>query len=104
MLLYLPVLMLTVVLHELGHLVAGVAVGFHFSIISIGPFSIGLQYGRVKFQLRAQSGALGYAGMHIEAVSRLRRSLFIFVIAGPLTNLVSGTLAGAFIYISPQTQ
>ena len=48
-LLYLPILMLTVALHELGQLVAGVMVGFHFSSISIGPFSIGLQYGRVKF-------------------------------------------------------
>jgi hypothetical protein len=103
MLLYFPILMLTVVLHELGHVAAGVVVGFHFSSISIGPFSIGLQYGKVKFQTRPQSGALGYAGMHIETVSRLRRNLFIFVMAGPLTNLVSGALAAVFILISPQT-
>ena len=100
--LYLPVLMLTVVLHELGHVAAGVLVGFHFSSISIGPFSIGLQYGRVRFQIRAQSGALGYAGMHMQTVSRLRRKLFIFVMAGPLMNLVSGTVAAVFILISPQ--
>jgi hypothetical protein len=101
--LYLPILMLTVVLHELGHVAAGVAVGFHFSSISIGPFSIGLIYGRVTFQIRAQSGALGYAGMHTQTVSNLRRNLFLFVMAGPLMNLVSGTLAAIFVLISPQT-
>lgn len=104
MLLYLPILMLTVVLHELGHVIAGIVVGFHFSSITIGPFSIGLQYGKVKFQIRAQSGALGFAGMHIETVSRLRRKLLIFVMAGPLTNLVTGIIAAGFIFVSPQTE
>lgn len=103
-LLYVPILMLTVVLHELGHLVVGVVVGFHFSSISIGPFTVGLQYGRVKFQIRAQSGALGYAGMHIETVSRLHRNLVLFVLAGPFTNLISGALAAAFVLLSPQRQ
>ena len=84
LLLSLPILMLTVALHELGHVAAGVMVGFHFSSISIGPLSIGLQYGKVKFKIRAQSGPLGYAGMHIETVSRLRRNLFIFGCGGPL--------------------
>lgn len=104
MFLYLPILMLTVVLHELGHVVAGVMVGFHFSSLAIGPFSIGLQYGRVKFQIKAQTGALGYAGMHIDRISGLRRKLLIFVMAGPLTNLVTGALAAAFIVLSPQAE
>lgn len=79
-------------------------VGFHFSSIAIGPFSIGLQYGRVKFQIKAQTGALGYAGMHTDRISGLRRKLLIFGMAGPLTNLVTGALAAAFIVLSPQAE
>jgi Peptidase family M50 len=101
-LVYLPILLGVVVLHELGHVAAGTMVGFHFSTISVGPFAVGLQYGRVKFQIRTQSGSLGYAGMHIETLSRIRRNLLVFIIGGPLTNLVSGTFAAVFVLMAPR--
>lgn len=78
-----------IVLHELGHLLAGWMVGFHFSSFTIGPFSILLEYGKLRIRVRRSLPAGGYAGMHIDRVRRLRRRLLIFIAAGPATNLLT---------------
>ena len=98
MLFYFTILGLVVTVHELGHLGAGWIVGFHFSHISIGPFTLKIEYGKLNVQLRRDLGALGYAGMHIETVQNARRNLLSFVAAGPAANLVSGALAALFAY------
>jgi hypothetical protein len=103
LLFYFTILGLVVTIHELGHLVAGWIVGFHFSLISIGPFTIKIQYGRLNVQLRRDLGAIGYAGMHIETVKKARRSLLTFVAAGPGANLLSGALAVLFAYFAAPT-
>jgi hypothetical protein len=92
---------LAVTIHELGHLTAGWLVGFHFSHISVGPFSVGLEYGRLKIKVRRDLGALGYAAMHIETVQGLRRRLLLYIAAGPAANLISGTLAALFVNFAP---
>ena len=92
---------LAVTLHELGHVGAGWLVGFHFSHISIGPFSVRVEYGRLKVQIRKGFGALGFAGMHIETVKGLRRRLLLYCAAGPAANLITGTLAALFVYFAP---
>jgi hypothetical protein len=88
---------LAVTIHEFGHLTAGWLVGFHFSHISVGPLSIKIQYGRLKVQIRRGLGALGYAGMHIETVKGVRRSLLLYTAAGPAANLISGVLAALLV-------
>jgi hypothetical protein len=86
---YLLSFVLTVIVHEVGHLLGGWIVGFRFSFISIGPFSLKLEYGKIKLRVVRAMPAAGYAGMHVDRVRRLRRRLLFFTIAGPLTNLLS---------------
>src|SRR5580704_15331162 len=100
LLFYFPIIALVVTLHESGHLAAGWLVGFHFSSISLGPFSLKIEYGRFEVRFRNDLGALGYAGMYIETVRRVRRNLLIFVAAGPATNLVSGAIAALFVQLA----
>jgi len=76
-------------------------VGFHFSHISVGPLSVRVEYGRLKVQIRRDIGALGYAGMHIETVTGLRRHFLLYAAAGPAANLISGTLAALFVNFPP---
>ena len=102
-LLYFPIVALVVTLHELGHLTAGWLVGFHFSSLSLGPFSLKIEYGRLKLRFRNDLGAAGYAGMQIETVRRVRRNLLIFVAAGPAANLISGALATLFVEFASPT-
>jgi len=89
---WISVSFLAIVLHELGHLTAGWAVGFHFSSIQIGPLSLRIQYGVLRVRFVSGQGALGYAGMHVNRVLRLRRRLLIYVAGGPTANLLSAVV------------
>ena len=87
---YFAVIMGVVVVHEVGHLLAGWIVGFRFSRISIGPLCLKIEHGRLKVEGRGRlTGAAGYAGMHVNSVRRLRRRLLIFTLGGPTANLLS---------------
>src|SRR5207248_1387377 len=83
------VIIISVSIHELGHLLGGWAVGFKFNSIQIGPLRLEVEHGRMKFSLRREITALGWAGMHVDRVSRLRRRFLVFVAAGPGANLFS---------------
>jgi len=82
-------LTLTTIVHELGHLFAGWMVGFRFSAIHIGPFSLSLEHGKLKAGIRREMLAFGSAGMHVKTVRRLHRRLLIYVAGGPMANLLS---------------
>jgi hypothetical protein len=82
-------LVLAVVIHEGGHLLAGWFIGFEFSSVQIGPFSLNIEYGLLKVRMRKQMPAAGYAGMQIAGVRRLRHRLLIFIAGGPVANLLS---------------
>lgn len=101
LLLFFATLSLSIVMHELGHLLAGWMVGFRFNSITIGPFSLRMEYGRLKVQVRRALPAGGYAGMHINRIRRLRRRLLIFTAGGPLANLLSATLVASFLAYDP---
>src|SRR5580765_5307620 len=45
---------LAITVHEIGHLIAGWAVGFRFSVIRIGPFSLSLEHGRLRVRIRRE--------------------------------------------------
>jgi len=81
-----------IAVHEAGHLVAGWAVGFRFSFVAIGPFSLRLQYGRLKISMRRGMPAGGHAGMQVDRVRRLRHRLLVFMIGGPFANLLTAGL------------
>jgi hypothetical protein len=83
------VLVAAIVVHELGHLLAGWAVGFRFSLIQIGPFSLRIVHGLLKVRFRQEMTAFGYAGMHVNRLRRLRRRMLVFLAAGPAANLLS---------------
>jgi Zn-dependent protease len=94
---------LAVTVHELGHLIAGWALGFRFSSVSVGPFSLSLEYGALKVRVRQDMGALGYAGMRVDEVRRLRRRVLIYGAAGPAANLLSIPVTVLLVdYIFPE--
>ncbi len=95
---YFLVLLLAVVVHEAGHLLAGWIVGFRFGFVSIGPFTLNRVHGRLKVRFRQiLTGASGLAGMHVDGVRRLRRRLLVFIAGGPAANLLSVPATTALI-------
>lgn len=99
--LFFLVLVSNIVVHELGHLLAGWMVEFRFNSINIGPLSVRMEYGRLKVQVRKTLPAGGYAGMHVDRVRRLRRRLLVFTAGGPSANLLSAALIASLLAYDP---
>lgn len=100
---YLLCLAVAIIVHELGHLLAGWMVGLRFSSITIGPFALRLEYGRLRAGILRVMPAGGYAGMHIDRIHRLRRRLLRFTVGGPLANLLTAFLAASWLAYAPPT-
>lgn len=101
---YFGVLGLAVVIHELGHLFVGWIVGFHFSSIALGPIIFGFEYGKLTIRLRRGTGTLGYAGIQVDRVIRLRHRFLLFIVGGPAASLASAAVAVFLIkYFFPKS-
>lgn len=98
---YLACFALSIIAHEIGHLLAGWMVGFRFSSITIGPIALQVEYGRLRAGIRRSLPAAGYAGMHIDQVRRLRQRLLRFIAGGPLANLLTAVLAAGWLALNP---
>jgi hypothetical protein len=78
-------------------------VGFRFSRVSIGPFCLKIEHGKLKVAGRGRwVGAAAYAGMHVNGARRLHRRLLIFTAGGPAGNFVSFAVLTALLdYFAP---
>jgi len=93
---------LGVVVHELGHLLAGWLVGFHFTSFGIGPVALAIEHGRPKVRLRMGTSYAGYVSMQVGAIRRLRRRFLIFIVGGPVANLLSLPMTALMVnYVFP---
>ena len=74
-------------IHELGHLIAGLAVGLKFNTIQAGPIVISRQ--NRKFRIRFVPSFSGLTSMHVPSVRRFHKKLKIYIAAGPAINLIT---------------
>lgn len=93
-----PMLPLLIALHEIGHAVSGVLLGFRFQGLSVGWASIHKSRGRIRVGWRRPpyaESALGlYRGVPIGR-RRLRARLALNALAGPAMTLASGAACAA---------
>lgn len=86
----LPFLLFAViVIHEIGHLVCGLCVGFRLMSIRFGPVRISPPF-RVSFRLEPKTGASGLVSMIPGMSKNLRSRAMIFILGGPVANLLAG--------------
>jgi hypothetical protein len=85
-------LFLSTVVHELGHLAAGRAVGMRFKGVLIGPFAV--QHSRTRWQFRlTRFWVRGFAYMSVPKIRNIRRRLIVYVLGGPVSSLICGISA-----------
>jgi hypothetical protein len=96
-LVFLMLVFLAVVVHEVGHLVAGWAVGFHFSSIQVGPLWLECEYGALRARISFDMIAFGYAAMYADRVRKLRRRSLVFIAGGPAANLLTVIIVGSLL-------
>ena len=83
--------LLTIAIHELGHVMAGCGVGFCFQSVGIGPIWIKRESNRWTVKLRR--GLLdGATFMSLDRIHRVRRRLIIFSASGPAAGLLAGVI------------
>ncbi len=87
--------LLVVVLHELGHMLAGIAQGFRFWLISVGPVGF-RRDANDKIKGFVQWGRSGIGGMSITLPQQndpqVAKKFMFMILAGPLANLITGTI------------
>jgi hypothetical protein len=86
----LPFLLFSVVIvHEIGHLVCGLCVGFRLMSVRFGPVRISPPF-RVSVKFEPKTGASGFVSMIPGKSENLRSRAVIFILGGPIANLLAG--------------
>jgi hypothetical protein len=86
----LPFLLFAVIIvHELGHLVCGLCVGFRLMSIHFGPLRISPPF-RVSVKFEPKTGASGWVRMIPGESTNLRSRAVVFILGGPGANLLAG--------------
>jgi hypothetical protein len=90
-------LFITVVLHELGHATAGMALGMKLRAFIVGPFQWRIRDGRWKFQFLPSKflSAGGATAIVPTNTEQLRWREICMIAAGPVANLFTGLIATA---------
>jgi hypothetical protein len=95
----LPVLVFLVLLtHEAGHLIAAMCSGFRFHLLTVGPFTLARENGRIRFHWNLDPGRAGglAAALPVPGVD-LRRGVLWMVIGGPAASFCLGA-AGLLVF------
>jgi hypothetical protein len=80
-----------VVIHEIGHLIMGLCVGFRLVSIRFGPIRISPPF-HISFKVERKTGAAGLVSMIPLHTKHLRVRATVFILGGSLTNLIAGVV------------
>ena len=95
-------IVLSILLHECGHLFLGLTQGMHLLNLSVGPFVIERHEG--KYHFHVVQSVLGYLGRVMMVFPErldekiMRQKLIRYIYGGPMTNIVLGTLSLIFAF------
>lgn len=92
-----------IIIHELGHLIAGWRVGYRFSIFSVGLFHVYKEADKLRVGWRRlpwqPPSFLGFTLFFVDDYTNFRRRMFWYILGGPLANALV-VLVGALLYAS----
>ena len=80
-----------VVVHEFGHLFMGLGMGFTLESIRVGPLAFSPPF-KFSFKIESKTGASGRVLMLPPTTEQLGARALLFILGGPLANLLSGSL------------
>ena len=101
---------LAIAVHEGGHALVGVCVGFRFNSLRVGPVQFDRGF-RISFYRGRKTGAGGWASLFPVKHDKLRERAIVMLLAGPAVNLLTvallvwapwskGMFSAQFIYMS----
>jgi hypothetical protein len=95
-------ILLAMGVHELGHLLTGMAQGFRFELYVVGPLGIKRENGKIKVYLNKNVALMGgiAATLPTKQDPDNRKKFARLILAGPLTSLLYGFLCLGIAYLS----
>jgi hypothetical protein len=85
-----------VLVHEGGHLLAALALDFHFLGLSLGPFRLQTLHGQWKFSASLENCFAASISASPGRTSHWRRAMLVVIAAGPLATFASA-IAGVYM-------
>jgi hypothetical protein len=79
-----------VAIHELGHILAGLAAGFRFNAMRIGPFQFDRPF-RISRYRGPGAWTGGGASLFPANTDNLARRAMVMIVAGPVANILTGS-------------
>jgi hypothetical protein len=89
-----------IAIHEAGHIAGGLAVGFRFEKVRVGPFVVSRSGGTLKLSYQIDSKLNGVTVMQVPRTRRVRRKYLIYSSAGPSANLLTALFVCLILTIS----
>jgi hypothetical protein len=93
--------LVVVCVHEAGHVVAGLIVGFRFEFVEVGPLRIELVSDRLRVSLVSRLLGGGLTRMSLDRLRRVRRRFILYIAGGPAATFLTGGLAVAMFFLIP---
>lgn len=98
------IILLVLIVHEVGHVLAGLWVGFEFRMITVGPFMLQKEGNKTRFRWNTRLNAAGGLALCLPKTEQNLKNNFIkFVAGGPIASLLFALLCLA-IYYNGQTR
>lgn len=80
-----------IALHELGHISGGWISGFHFQMLTVGPFAWLREGKKIVFRWNTNLNAYGGLALSLpQDAKNLVKRFLIFILGGPLSSLICG--------------
>jgi hypothetical protein len=89
-----------VAIHEAGHVAGGLAVGFRFEKVRVGPFVVSKSGGTLKLSYQIDSKLNGVTVMQVPRTRKVRRKYLVYSSAGPSANLLTALFVCLILTIS----
>ncbi|WP_299452900.1 site-2 protease family protein [uncultured Microscilla sp.] len=97
----LGVVLLVLIVHEGGHVLAGWWVGFEFRMVTVGPFMLQKEGEKIRFRWNTRLNAAGGLAMCLPKTEQnLRRNFIKFVAGGPIASLLFALLCLGIYYLT----
>ena len=97
------ILWASIIVHELGHLLVALAVDMRISHVRLGPIEFVREGQRFRMRIKWSSTTPGFVIPLPEHGRDLRRRLFLIIAAGPLTNLLVGSLLFVIFFLANES-
>src|SRR5512138_2606290 len=86
-------LVIGVAVHESGHLLADLLLGFRIIAVSVGPLQIANENGTLRLRRNRDLPLGGMVAAAPKSSANLRKRMLLTVVAGPLASLTAGMAA-----------